>query len=113
MPVPDVILVDVALHLRHLALIGQDDHHGGVALIGQHDDGGVVVLVLVEVVAAGPLHHVHLNSCGIVHVEICLVCLFGIEGLLPLPCMRRWKVEMDIALIVTFSYFYLLSDFVV
>lgn len=92
-PVHDLLLVDAALHLGHLAFLGQDDHHGGVTLVGQPDDGGVVFSVPVEVVAAGPLHHVHLNLGGFVHGELGFVCLVPVEGFLPLSCVtqRRWE----------------------
>ncbi len=93
MPVPDVVLVDVALHLLHLAFLRQDDHHGGVALVRQHDDRGVVVSVLVEVKATGLLHHVNLNVGGFVHMEVCLVSQVTIKGFLPLSCMRQWRRE--------------------
>ena len=93
MPVPDVVLVDGSLYLLHLAFIRQHDHHGGVALVRQHDDCGEVVGVLVEVVAASPPHHVHLNLGGLVHTELCLVCVITIEGFLPLSCMSRWRRE--------------------
>lgn len=87
-PVPDVVLVDGGLHLLHLSFIRQNDHHGGVALVWQHDDASVVIMVLVEVVATQPLHHVHLNFGIFVHIEVCLVCVGTIEGFLPLSCVR-------------------------
>ena len=91
----DVVLVDEALHLLHLAFIGQDDHHGGVALVGQHDDRGVVVDVPVGVVIILPDHHVHLNFGGLVHIEVHLVCHDTIERCFPLSCMRQWTGEED------------------
>lgn len=89
----DLLLVDAALHLGHLAFLRQDDHHGGVTLVGQHDDGGVVFCVLIEVVAAGPLHHVHLDLGVFVHSELGFVCLVSVKGFLPLSCVTqpRWK----------------------
>lgn len=80
---PDVVTGDVALHLLHLAGVGQHDHHGGVALVRQHDDHGVVVHVLVEVEAARPLHHVHRDLGGLVHLEVLLGRLLGVKGGLP------------------------------
>lgn len=91
MPVPDVVLVDVALNLLHLSLTRQDDHHGGVALVRQQDDRGVVLMVLVELVATQPLHHVHLNFGVLVHLEVRLLCQVTIEGFLPLSCVRRQR----------------------
>ena len=88
-PVLDVVAGDVALHLLHLALVRQHDHHGGVALVRQHDDGRVVVLVLVELEAAGPLHHVHLHLGVLVHLEVLLGRLLGVERFLPRSCARR------------------------
>ncbi len=90
---PDVVLVDVALHLLHLAFLRQDDHHGGVATVGQHDDGGVVVSVPVGVIVTRPHHHVHLNFGGSVHMEVRLVCQVTVEGFLPLSCMWQWREE--------------------
>lgn len=94
MPVSEVVLADVALHLRHLAFIRQDDHHGGVALVGQHDDGGVVVDILVEVIATRPLHHINLNLGGFVHMEVKLLCQVGIKGSLPLSCCDAEEGEL-------------------
>ncbi len=91
MPVPDVFLADVALHLLHFAFVRQDDHHGGVAIVGQHDDSGVVVSILIEVISACPLHHVNLNLGVLVHVELCLVSQVTIEGSLPLSCVQQMK----------------------
>lgn len=88
----DVVFVDVALHLRHLAFIRQNDHHGGVAFVGQHDDGGVVVGVVIEVETTCPHHHIHLNLCVFVHVEVCLLGMVTIEGFHPLSCTRSIKV---------------------
>ena len=86
----DVVLVDIALHRRHLAFIRQDDHHGGVALVGQHYDGGVVVNIPVGVVVTRPHHHVHLNFGGLVHMEVHLACHVTTKGFFPLSCMRHW-----------------------
>lgn len=85
-PVLEVILADEALHLLHFAHIRQDDQHGGVALVGQHDDGGVVFGVVVEVVAASPLHHVNLYLGLLVHSELGLAREVAVEGFLPLSC---------------------------
>lgn len=87
----EVVLVDVALHLRHLVFIRQDDHHGGVAPVGQHDDSGVVVEILVEVKAACPLHHVNLNLGVFVHVEVALLCQVSVKVFLPLSCCDAAK----------------------
>lgn len=95
MPVPDVVLVDEALHHLHLSFIRQDDHHGGVALVWQQDDRSVVVTALIELVATQPLHHVHLNFGVFVHMEVCLVCLVTIEGFLPLSCVRQGGEKMN------------------
>lgn len=86
MPIPQEVLVDFALQLAHLALIRQNNHHGGVALVGHHDNFGVVVKVIVEIKSAGSFHHVHLDLGVLVHVEILPLGQIGIEWLLPLSC---------------------------
>lgn len=90
-PVPEVLLGDCGLQLSHLALIGQDNHHGGVAPVGQHDHTGVVVKILVVVITAGSLHHVHLDLGVLVYVEFSLPGQVGIEWLLPLSCCDTKK----------------------
>lgn len=91
MPVSEVLLGDCGLQLTHLALIGQDNHHGGVALVGQHDHTGVVVKILVVVITAGSLHHVHLDLGVLVYVEFILLGQVGIERLLPFSCCDAKK----------------------
>lgn len=91
MPVPEVLLGDCGLQLSHLAFTGQDDHHGGVALVGQHDHSGVVVKIVVVVITAGSLHHVHRNLGVLVYVELILLGQVGIEWLLPLSCCDTKK----------------------
>lgn len=85
-PSPEVALVDFALQLTHLALVRQNNHHGGVALVGQHENSGVVVKVIVEIISAGSFHHVDLDPGVLVHIEILPLSLVGIEWLLPLSC---------------------------
>lgn len=89
MPVSDIVLVYEALHLLHLALIRQDDHHGGVALVGQHDHRGVVVVIIIKIIAACPAHHVHLHLGGLVYVEVSLFGEVAVEGFLPLTCAAK------------------------
>lgn len=86
-PSPEVALVDFGLQFAHLAVIRQDNHHGGVALVGHHENSGVVVKVVVEIVSAGSFHHVDLDPGVLVHVEILLLGLVDIERLLPLSCL--------------------------
>lgn len=86
-PTPEVALVDFGLQLAHLAVIRQDNHHGCVALVGHHENSGVVVKVVVEIISAGSFHHVDLDLGVLVHVEILLLSLVGIERLLPLSCL--------------------------
>lgn len=82
-PVSEVVFADQGLNLLHLPVVWQHNHHGSVSLVRQHEHRSKVVLVLVEIIATGPLHHVHCHLGVLIHVEVCLPGEFLIKELLP------------------------------
>lgn len=69
--------------MLQFSLVGQEEQGGGVAHVvhEEHPAGELVTAVQVE--HAQAVHHGHLDGGVLVHVEVLLGGLLGLEGLLP------------------------------